>query len=94
MSSPSRLAKEARRAAEGAMGQAKQKEPAYLVERKRVQAANDEKTARLKALRIAKEARDREFAAANPEPAKPKKSRAKKATAPSSTNVREGAGQT
>ena len=82
MSSPSRTAKEARRNAEGAMGQAKQKEPAYLVERKRLQAANDEKTARLKALRLAKEAREREFAIANPEPPKVKKTRAKKAPAP------------
>ena len=89
MSSPSRTAKEARRAAEGAMGQAKQKEPAYLVERKRIQTANDEKTARLKALRLAKEARDRETAAANPVPPKPKKTRAKKPEAP----VAEGAEQ-
>jgi hypothetical protein len=81
MSSPSRTAKEARRAAEGAIGQGKQKEPAYLVERKRIQAANDEKTARLKGLRLAKEARDRETAAANPAPPKVKKARAKKAPA-------------
>jgi hypothetical protein len=79
MSSPSRTAKEARRNAEGAIGQGKQKEPAYLVERKRIQAANDEKTVRLKALRLAKEAREREEALANPPPpAKPKKARAAK----------------
>jgi hypothetical protein len=39
-------------------------ENAFLRERNRIRAANDEKTARLRALRLAKEARDREVAVA------------------------------
>jgi hypothetical protein len=41
-------------------------EAAYLVEKNRIQKANAEKTARLKGLRLAKEARERELAAAAP----------------------------
>jgi hypothetical protein len=51
-------------------------ETAFLIEKKRIEIANAEKTARLKGLRLAKEARDRELAAAAPAPA-PKKSRKK-----------------
>lgn len=53
---------------------------AFLIERKRIQVANEEKTVRLRTLRLAKEAADREVAAkaaaelaANPPPKKTKK---------------------
>ena len=52
-------------------------ETAFLIEKNRIQAANVEKTARLKGLRLAKEARDREIAAAAPPPP-PKAAKAKK----------------
>jgi len=55
-------------------------ETAFLIEKNRIQAANAEKTTRLKALRLAKEARDRELAAAAPaKPAAAKKPRKKAA---------------
>ena len=55
-------------------------ETAFLIEKNRIQAANTEKTARLKGLRLAKEARDRELAAAMPvKPAAAKKPRKKAA---------------
>ena len=52
----------------------------YLDERARIQKENDEKTARLKALRLAKEAR--ELAEAPPEKAPAKRSRKKAVAVP------------
>ena len=58
-------------------------ETAFLIEKNRIQAANTEKTARLKKLRLAKEAGERELAAAAPpHPAKAPKPRARKKAAP------------
>jgi hypothetical protein len=65
-------------------------ETAFLIEKKRIETANAEKTARLKGLRLAKEARDREAAAAAP-PAPEKKPRArKKAAAKVSAKMPDG----
>lgn len=61
----------------------KKGDTAFLIERKRIQVANDEKTLRLRTLRLAKEAAEREVAAAaaaelaaNPLPPKKTKKRA------------------
>ena len=48
---------------ERAAKQERKGDTAFLIERKRIQVANDEKTARLRGLRLAKEAADREVAA-------------------------------
>ena len=61
----------------------KKGDTAFLIERKRIQVANEEKTIRLRTLRLAKEAAEREVAAAaaaelaaNPPPPKKTKKRA------------------
>ena len=68
---------DARRKAEAKLAQSQLQDKAFFKERKRIEAVNAEKTARLKALRLAKEALDREAKAkaAAEEAARPRKSR-------------------
>jgi hypothetical protein len=53
----------AREKAEQAFTESTRREAAFIEERNRIRSANDEKTARLRALRLAKEAVDKEAAA-------------------------------
>jgi hypothetical protein len=73
---------EARRVAEGGGAKNALRDAGYMKERKRIQAVNDEKTARLRGLRLAKEAADREAAEkmAADKPASPKKRKTATAT--------------
>jgi hypothetical protein len=64
MAQTERQAQEARRVFAKTEARAEQRDAGYLVERRRIQKANDEKTARLKALRLEKEAGERLAAAA------------------------------
>jgi len=64
MSSEKSRAEEARRQARHFFAKDKDKESAILKERMKTEAALDEKTTRLRALRLAKEAADREAAPA------------------------------
>ncbi len=88
---PSRMSvEEARRRADQQFDKGnKRKEPDLVAEKKRIQALNAEKTARLRALRLAKEAQDRETAAqvAAEKASQPKKTR-RKASPPAA--VEEG----
>jgi hypothetical protein len=68
---PSRFSA-ARRNAEALLGQAQKQESSLKQEQEKAHLALTEKTARLRALRLAKEAEDREAAAAKP-PAGPKR---------------------
>ena len=54
----------AREKAEQAFTESMRREAAFIEERNRIRSANDEKTARLRALRLAKEADDKETAEA------------------------------
>jgi hypothetical protein len=56
-------------------------ETAYLAERSRVSKSNAEKTARLKGLRLAKEAHEREMVASSPPPTA-KRTKPRKESAP------------
>ena len=69
--------------ADKAHTQSAQRDAAFFKERERVKTLNDEKTARLRALRLAKEAVDKEAAAkaALENPAPVRKSRARKVAA-------------
>lgn len=73
-----------RASAEESRSRAVQREAEFFKERKRVQEANQAKTLRLKTLRLAKEAVDREAAAvtAAAKAEQPKKTRAVKAAKP------------
>jgi hypothetical protein len=89
MAQTERQAQEARRVFAKKVASAEQRDAAYLIERRRIQKANDEKTARLKALRLAKEAAERVTAeaaaaekAANPKRAASPKGRIKAELAP------------
>jgi hypothetical protein len=66
MSSDRQRADEAHRNARNYFAKDKQQLSAALIERARAEAAQANKTARLRALRLAKEAADREIAAAKP----------------------------
>jgi hypothetical protein len=59
MAQTERQAQEARRVFAKTAARAEQRDAGYLIERKRIQKVNDEKTARLKALRLEKEAGER-----------------------------------
>ncbi|MHB1203938.1 MAG: hypothetical protein ACYCZX_00100 [Rhodospirillaceae bacterium] len=85
MAQTERQAQEARRVFAKSAARIEQRDTGYLLERRRIQKANDEKTARLKALRLGKEAADRIVAeaAAAEKAAQPK--RAKKAKAVAAT---------
>lgn len=74
---PSRVSS-ARRNAETLLRQSRKQDSTFQVEQERHQQAMSLKTTRLRELRLAKEAEDREAAAANPSPA-PKTKRTKKA---------------
>ena len=80
MAQTERQAQEARRVFAKTAARAEQRDAGYLVERKRIQKANDEKTARLKALRLEKEAGERlaAEAAAAEKAAQPQPKRAKR----------------
>ena len=80
MAQTERQAQEARRVFAKSAARTEQRDTGYLIERRRIQKANDEKTARLKALRLAKEAADRlvaEAAAAEKAAQPPKVKRTK-----------------
>ena len=80
-----RRAQEARAKAEKSFSQSQQRENAFRKERDRIRVINDEKTTRLRNLRLAKEAAEREaalIAAANAPPKPPKKTKSKKAAEP------------
>jgi hypothetical protein len=66
----------ARRNAEALLSRSKKQESTLKLEQEREHDAMVEKTARLRALRLAKEASDREVAAAAPTSARPKSRRA------------------
>ena len=72
---PSRISA-ARRNAEALLSRSKKQESTLKLEQEREHDAMVEKTARLRALRLAKEAADREAAASAPPPARPKARRA------------------
>lgn len=74
---PSRVSA-ARRNAETLLRQSRKQDSTFQVEQERVQQATSLKTARLRELRLAKEAEDKAAAAAAPPPA-PKAKRTKKA---------------
>jgi hypothetical protein len=84
MSDDSKMqAMDARRKADAKLAQSQLQDKAFFKERKRVEALNAEKTARLKALRLAKEAVDREAKekAAAEEAARPRVARRPRAAA-------------
>jgi hypothetical protein len=66
----------ARRNAEALLSRSKKQESTLKLEQEREHDAMVEKTARLRALRLAKEASDREAAASSPPSARPKSRRA------------------
>jgi hypothetical protein len=68
----------ARRNAEAMLNQSRKRESSFMQEQAREHDAMVEKTARLRALRLAKEAEDREAAALAPAPAPRSKSAARK----------------
>lgn len=70
-SSPSRKSS-ARRNAEAILSQSRKRQESFKLEQKLAQNAMTEKTARLRELRLAKEAADREAEAANPSSSAPK----------------------
>ena len=61
--------------AQAAFSASEQRSRMVLAEVEKERAATDAKTAKLKALRLAKEAEDRAAMAANPAPAKPRRKR-------------------
>ena len=83
MAQSNKESEEARRVFGKAANKNDQRDAAYLIERKRIQKVNDEKTARLKALRLAKEAADKitADAAAAEKAANPKRTKKAKAVA-------------
>lgn len=83
MAQTERQAQEARRVFAKSAARTEQRDTGYLLERRRIQKANDEKTARLKALRLGKEAADRIVAeaAAAEKAAQPKRAKKAKAVA-------------
>ncbi|TAK98057.1 MAG: hypothetical protein EPO08_20095 [Rhodospirillaceae bacterium] len=83
-------AMDARRKSEAKLAQSQLQDKAFFKERKRIEAVNAEKTARLKALRLAKEAVDREAKekAAAEEAARPRKTRASRGSRVATGNAR------
>lgn len=87
-----RVAAEARQKAQGKFAKTQLRDNAFIQEKKRIEAANAEKTARLRGLRLAKEAADREIAekVAAEKAARPKRAKATPAPAASTAeNVGE-----
>ncbi len=80
-----RIAAEARQKAQGKFAKTQLRDNAFVQEKKRIEAANAEKTARLRGLRLAKEAAERETAEklAAEKAARPKRTRAAPALASS-----------
>ena len=80
-----RVAAEARQKAQDKFAKNQPRDSAFIQEKKRIEAINAEKTARLRGLRLAKEAAEREVAEklAAEKAARPKRTRSAPAVAPS-----------